>query len=127
MGTNSYCYTEEDVTTVYDALRTCTGNDIAQSLLAPEDGRAVNTTAPSNVVRLAARRVESMVKVLDALGPNYEASSEILLPWKASHASLLKGRSWPDVLGMRIAFPSRAGRAQRHRLLANVLLSMSYV
>lgn len=128
MNAKDICFSEKDVTTLYDALNHCSGSDIACALLRPNrslQGLHVQDEGPA--VRLASRRASSMLSALRSLEPNFEASSEIILPWKASHLVLLSGMSWPNALGMRIAFPANASSELRNRLLADVLLGMSCI
>lgn len=114
-----------DVTTVYDALQGCDATQLAFSLLGPSGSRPKEEggLAPVDV---AARRASSMLRVVRQLGPNYEESARILLPWRPSHLAVLANLSWPDALGMRIVLPSGIDAASKSRLLAGVLLGMSY-
>lgn len=126
MNPSTIRFTDEDVTTVYDALLCCNGHDLASALLAADAPQGIGATAPgSAVLALAARRVSSVLALLRAVGPNREESSRIILPWKASHLAMLSQLSWPDALGLRIALPSHVGPRRRARLLANVLLGLS--
>lgn len=128
MGTTEFRFTSEDITTVFDALHGFDPEEIACALL--ESGASCQSQGkhePPKIVGMAERRIASLLRVLFRLGPNCEASSKIVLPWRASHLAQLSCMSWPDALGMRIAMPSDISRSAKSRLLANVLMSMSYV
>lgn len=126
MATNEFHFTQEDVTTVYDALLQCDGCEVARSLLGGATGVKGASAKRRRVLRATQRWASSLLRLASLVEPNYEASGRVLLPWKASHLAILPNMSWPDALGMRIAFPANVAPDRKAQLLANVLLGMSY-
>lgn len=124
MSTQELSFSAQDITTVYDALQGCSAESLAGAMLGHPAVRGKTRLATLGV---ASRRIASMLRVLSLLGPNCEASSHIVLPWKASHLSQLSCMSWQDALGTRIALPAGLPDAVRSRLLARALLCISYV
>lgn len=126
MTATEFSFTQKDITTVYDALLQCDGCEVARSLVG--GGTGVKGAFPKRrrVLRATQRWASSLLRLASLVEPNYEASGRVLLPWKASHLAILPNMSWPDALGMRIAFPANVTPDRKARLLANVLLGMSY-
>lgn len=126
MTAATFSFTQEDITTVYDALLRCDGYEVAQSLVGGTVGADGAFPERPRVIRATQRWASSLLRLASCTEPNYETSPRVLLPWKSSHLAILPNVSWPDALGMRIAFPTNVSPGLKARLLANVLLAMSY-
>lgn len=128
MSTQEFSFTQEDITTVYDALQGCSAESLAEAMVGhPASWASSGKQSQSVSFGIATRRVASLLRALFLLGPNCEASTHIILPWKPSHLSMLSAVSWSEALGMRMVMPEGASQAVRSRFLANALLSISYV
>lgn len=128
MSTQEFAFSQEDITTVYDALQGCSAQSLAEALLGRSASQASGAKpSRSEVLAIATRRVSSLLQVLFRLGPNCEASAHVILPWRPSHLSQLSSMSWPDALGARIVVPAEASHDARSRFLADALLCISYV
>ena len=126
MSTTEFPFTQEDVTTVYDALLRCSGRDVAQSLIGGDAMAEAGFPKRRRVFLATQNWASSLLGLASCIEPNYEASGRVILPWKASHLAMLPQMSWPDALGTRIAFPANVAPGTKSRLLAHVLLAMSY-
>ena len=126
MSAKAFAITPQDTTTLFDALQRCTAEELAQAALGQHASHGTGMVQ-GRASKLAANQVASMLRVLFSVGPNCEASSRIILPWKPSHLAQLSNMSWPDALGTRIVVPAGASRVARSRLLAKALVCMSYV
>lgn len=126
MSTKDFVFSSKEITTIFDALQSCSAEQLACAILG---NLALPAAGKRHIAALGitTRRVASMLHALSLLGPNCEASSHIILPWRSSHLSELSNMSWQDALGVRIALPMSASCDERTRFLAHVLLNMSYM
>lgn len=120
-------FDDEDVTTVYDALRASDDALLVQALLFPHVSRCgAASLFDGKLGSLARRRISAAKALALSVGPNLDSAAEPLIaPWGPACLSGVAGASWPDVLGRRIVLPVSFGQRWRHRRLADILLVMS--
>lgn len=120
-------FDDEDVTTVYDALRASDDALLVQALLFPHAPRCGGAGLfDGGLCALVRRRICAAKALALSVGPNLDSAADSLIrPWGPACLAGLAGASWPDVLGRRIVLPAGFGQRWRHRRLADILLVMS--
>lgn len=120
---------KEDVTNVYSAIISTKPEDLANSLF------YMGNTCPkcesefiATRKAVAKSRIESVMKVIKRLQPNFDSSAEApIKPWDTSEMKSLKGKSWPNVLGRRILIPKSASKEQKAYFISNLLTAMAHI
>lgn len=122
-------YSEEDITDVYSAILSTRPCDVARSLFRewganPKSGSAFIEKR----LRISASRIKSIFNLMRSLQPNFECSvQKPLKPWVPSNLVGIHGKSWPDVLGMRIVIPHDASKKQKAHMISNLLTNMTSI
>lgn len=131
---------ERDVTSVYDAFRTCNPEFLADAVFPAHELKSVRLSdqsadaphsfcihddawAPSPLQRYAV----SILGLLLEFDPDYETSLlPPLRPWDMRQISALAGIAWPLVLGRRIVLPKSLEASAKHWFLARILRVMAF-
>ncbi len=124
-----HSYSPMDVTTVCDALLHCDDQMLAEAFFQTDEvHNPSRRLIEGNLLDAFKAKLSTMKQVALDMGPNLEMSAcEVIIPWDSHQLADLVYESWPNILGRRIALPAALSSSLRHRFLANVLLSMSYI
>lgn len=126
---SSQSYETEDITTVYDALAKCDVQKLAEAIFLADETKVLKANfLAGDIAHIVNSRIESIRKVALSLEPNLEcAADDVIIPWNRSHLASLACLSWPNALGRRVILPRSLSVHARHFIMAQILLSMSYV
>ena len=122
-------YSEKDITNVYSAISTIAPEALAGALFRygganPKEGDSMMERGAA----LALSRVKSMLRLIRSIQPDLEFSKEDPIhPWDPASIARISGKSWPSVLGMRVALPSGSSKRQRACMISNILMGMTSI
>lgn len=127
MGKQDLAIKQDDVTDVYSAILSTDVEDIAKSLFS-RSGTGFVSDDPFLQERrdAAALRISKIMWLIASLQPDLEfCANEPIKPWSPNDISLIRKRSWPKVLGMRVTIPGDATKEQKAQLVSNILEGMA--
>ena len=126
---HSTSYSDEDITNVYSAILSTEPKEIANSLF--YIGKPCPESESEFVAKrkgIAESRIKSIMNLIKRMQPNFENSAERpLKPWDPSNMMSIKGKSWPNILGMRIIMPKNVSKSLKACYISNLLTTMAHI
>lgn len=125
----SNSYSEEDVTNVYSAILSTKPKEVANSLFCTSKPCSkCESEFVAKRKRIAESRISSIMNLIKRMQPNFESSAQQpIKPWDLSSVKSVKGKSWPNILGMRVIMPKNASKNLKACYISNLLTTMAHI